>query len=282
MLRNVGFAFLVALSPLAALSTGCVVECQDQDGVTVCQVENAVRSEAATIDQSVAYTAGSAIDIEGANGTIKVVRGSGDDVSVAVVPFILDKASNEENARAHMEKNLQVSASADAGRVLIRVTRASGASGALGGDLTVSIPSSFDGDFSLLQGNGSVEVDLGGATPASTKVVNDGAGSISVQGARGLLEVVAGTGDVDVDVATWATGGTGRVFSDNGDITIAVPAASDGTMSLLASDQLTESTLPAEWLVAGEGSQRSYTMGAGAGGHVDVTADFGSIVLTVN
>jgi hypothetical protein len=282
MLRNVGFAFLVALSPLAALSTGCVVECQDQDGVTVCQVENAVRFEAATIDQSVAYTAGSAIDIEGANGTIKVVRGSGDDVSVAVVPFILDKASNEENARAHMEKNLQVSASADAGRVLIRVTRASGASGALGGDLTVSIPSSFDGDFSLLQGNGSVEVDLGGATPASTKVVNDGAGSISVQGARGLLEVVAGTGDVDVDVATWATGGTGRVFSDNGDITIAVPAASDGTMSLLASDQLTESTLPAEWLVAGEGSQRSYTMGAGAGGHVDVTAEFGSIVLTVN
>lgn len=281
MLRNVGFAFLVALTPLAALSTGCVVECQDQDGVTVCQAENAVRFEAATISESVAYTAGSSIDIQGANGTITVVRGSGSDVSVSVVPFILDKASNEDNARAHMEKNLQVSATSEAGRVLIRVTRASGSSGALGGDLTVSIPSSFDGDFSLLQGNGGVDVDLGGATPASTKVINDGAGSISVRGARGLLELVAGTGDVDVDIAAWAAGGTGRVFSDNGDITIAVPAASDGTMSLLASDQLTEPALPAEWLVAGEGSAKSYTMGAGAGGHVDVTADFGSIVLSV-
>lgn len=281
MFRNLGFAFLVALTPVAALSTGCVVECQDQDGVTVCQAENAVRFEAAAIRETVAYTAGSSIDIQGANGNIQVVRGSGSDVTVSVVPFILDKASNEDNARAHMEKNLQVSATSDGGRVVIRVTRADGSSGALGGDLTVSIPSSFDGDFSLVQGNGSVDVDLSGASPASTKVVNDGAGSISVQGARGLLELVASTGDVDADVAAWAAAGTGRIFSDNGDITLAVPAAADGTMSLLASDQLTEPTLPAEWLVAGEGSAKSYTMGAGAGGHVDVTADFGSIAFTV-
>jgi hypothetical protein len=279
MLRNVAFAFLIALAPVSVLSTGCVLECEDQDGVTVCTGENAVRFEAPARESSVAYTAGSAIEIVGENGEIRVVPGSGSEVGVSVVPFILDKASNEENASAHMEKNLEVSAVDEGGRVVVRVTRADGSSGALGGDVTVTLPAGFDGAFSVRQGNGGVDVDLGGTAAASTSVVHDGAGSISVSGARGLLEIVASTGDVTVDVDAWAASGDGRIFTDNGDIVLSLPAAADGTLTLTASDQLTESGVPETWTAAGEGNAKSYTMGAGAGGHVDVTADFGSISL---
>ena len=72
----------------------------------------------------------------------------------------------------------------------------------------------------------------------------------------------------------------GRVFTDNGDITFTVPADVDGSMSLLG-DALTESGVPDTWAAAGEGNAKSYTMGAGEGGFVDVTSDFGDVALVV-
>ena len=46
-----------------------------------------------------------------------------------------------------------------------------------------------------------------------------------------------------------------------------------------ASGELTEQGIPATWATAGEGNARSYTMGDGKGGQVDLVTEFGDIAV---
>jgi DUF4097 and DUF4098 domain-containing protein YvlB len=120
-------------------------------------------------------------------------------------------------------------------------------------------------------------VQFGETTPASTTVTNDGAGSVSVQGAAGAIAVTTSTGDIELGIASWSPE-DGNVFADNGDITLTVPASVDGTMVFSASGDITEQGVPETWASSGAGS---YTMNSGSGGQLTVTADFGDIALVV-
>lgn len=261
---------------LAAVGQGCIIGDCDNGQDNCVQIEPATKYTLAPETKTAAWTTGQGVRIVSANGQVNVRQGSSSEVSATFTAFTLNKDDKEDEARREMTENLEVSVSDSGGQIVVEVRKLSGANGGTGADIDVKLPAGFDGAFEVVQDNGSVEADLSGSTPASTRVINDGAGSLAVSGARGALEITASTGDVDVSVAVWPTV-NGSVYTDNGDINITVPSEADGSISLTADGEVTESGVPATWVATADG----YTMGAGTGGAVDVTTDFGDIVLTV-
>ncbi len=267
---------LLPVAALASFGQGCVISQCDNGDPNCTEFEFATRYELAPETQSVAWVAGTPIQIISPNGTVTVTQGSGASVEATFTPFTLHEDNKEDAARKEMTENLTVSVAESGGKIVVRADKSGDANGGTGADITVRLPAGFDGAFEISQNNGSVDADLRGSTPASTKVVNDGAGDLAVHGAQGPLEVTASTGDVELSIAAWPTS-NGSVFSDNGDITITVPAAADGTIELVTDYELTESGVPETWVATSNG----YTMNTGAGATVNVTADFGDIALFV-
>ena len=260
----------------AAVGQGCIIsDCENgQDNCIQFKPATKYTLEAET--QSAAWTTGKAIRIVSANGQVNVPQGSSSDVQATFRAFTLNEEDKEDAARREMTENLDVTVTDAGTEIVVKVATTSDANGSTGADIDVKLPSGFDADFVVLQDNGSVDVDLGGSTPTATRVINDGAGSLSVSGARGTLEITASTGDVDLSVAEWPSA-DGSVFTDNGDINITVPSDANGAISLFADGELTENGGPTSWAATSDG----YTMGTGVGGTVDVTTDFGDIVLSV-
>ncbi len=260
----------------AAVGQGCIISDCDNGQDNCVEFQTPTRYELEDETLSAAWTTGKAVRVVSANGQVNVVQGSSAEVSATFGAFTLHEEDKEDEARREMTENLKVEVTDSASEILVRVTTTEDASGGTGADITVRLPSGFDGAFEVAQDNGSVEVDLTGSTPASTKVVNDGAGSLTVYGARGELDVTASTGDVTLSIASWPAG-NGTVFTDNGDIDVSIPSSAEGTLILSAEGELTEDGIPATWTETADG----YTMGTGVGGTVDITTDFGDIILTV-
>jgi hypothetical protein len=277
-MRALRFLASVVLPTLAfaAVGQGCIISDCDNGQDNCIEIQTPTKYTLDPETQSAAWTTGQGIRIVSANGQVNVTQGSSSEVSATFTAFTLHEEDKEDEARREMTQNLDVSVTDEGGQIVVKVTTTSEANGGTGADIDVKLPAGFDGAFEVVQDNGSVDVDLDGSTPASTRVVNDGAGSLSVSGARGAIEITASTGDVSVSVAEWPTM-NGSVYTDNGDIAITVPSDADGSISLTAEGEITESGVPTTWVATADG----YTMGAGTGGAVDVTTDFGDIVLTV-
>lgn len=274
----VAYSPFVLLAGLALSSTGCIIgECDNGDENCI-QAETPVGYTGNDSNQSVAYASGQGVQIVNVNGQIDVGVGSGDEIDVTFKPFTAGKDSQEgeDEAKAELADKLVLEITGG-DPVQIRVATRDGASSFLGAHVVVTLPSSFDGAFEISSNNGSVEANLEGSAPSATKVVTDN-GGIELYGARGPLEVYGGNGDVTVSVSEWASDGTGSVYADLGDIGFSVPSDADGTLTLVASEEITDSGVPGE-KAENEGGI-SYTMGEGAGAHVDVTADFGSIAAS--
>jgi DUF4097 and DUF4098 domain-containing protein YvlB len=206
---------------------------------------------------------------------VDVKQGEGSDVDATFQPFTLHEENKDDEARREMTENLTVEVVDEGGEIVVRAATSSDASGGTGADITVYLPVGFDGAFTVEQDNGSVDADLRGSTPASTKVITDN-GSLTVYGARGTVDIFSGNGGIEAEIAAWPTT-DGRVYTENGDITIFVPPDADGTISLTADGEISESGVPSDWVATDDG----YTMGAGTGGTVDVTTEFGDIALSV-
>lgn len=277
-MRALRFLASVVLPTLAIAATGqgCIISDCDNGQDNCVQFKPATKYTLDPETKSAAWTSGKAIRIVSANGVVNVSQGSSAEVEATFSAFTLNEEDKEDEARREMTNNLDVTVTDEGSQIVVKVSTSSDANGTTGADIDVRLPSGFDADFEVVQDNGSVDVDLAGSAPTSTRVVNDGAGSISVSGSRGTLEITASTGDVDLSVAEWPTA-NGSVYTDNGDINITVPSESNGTISLTAEGELTENGVPTSWTATADG----YTMGTGVGGAVDVTTDFGDIVLTV-
>ncbi|MCC6558029.1 MAG: DUF4097 family beta strand repeat protein [Polyangiaceae bacterium] len=272
MNRSLRTACLLLATTFAALPlVGCKVT-----------VEPLTRYEGTPVSESITYTPGKPIHIIGANGQIDVVRGSSDQVEVTFSPFTMDEDTAEDRAVSEMENKLELTA-ADGSEILIEVGLKDGSSSYLGADIKVAIPSTFDGAFEVDQGNGGVDVDLGGGAPTSTDVQNTGGGGVKVLGARGKLTIEGSAGDVEVSVAEWAAGGeNGSVKAGSGDISFTLPASANGTLTVTPNGELTESGIPTDWTSAENEAGKSYTMGSDAtGAHVDVSTDLGDIAVIV-
>lgn len=259
----------------AAVGQGCIISDCDNGQDNCIQLKPPTKYTLKAETQSAPWTTGKAIRIVSANGQVHVTQGSSSEVQATFRAFTVNDEDKEDAARREMTENLDVTVTDAGTEIVVKVATTSDANGSTGADIDVRLPSGFDGDFVVLQDNGSVDVDLGGSTPTATRVINDGAGSLSVSGARGTLEITA-SGGVDLSVAEWPMV-DGSVFTDNGKIEITVPSDANGAISLFADGELTENGVPASWEPTSDG----YTMGTGVGGTVDVTTDFGDIVLRV-
>jgi hypothetical protein len=268
----------IACLLLTALSTAPLAGCAlSVDGNKV-TAETLVRYEGDQESASVAYTSGQGVRIVSANGAVDVRTGDVSEVQVTFSPFTMDKKDQRDRAVADIENRLELSA-ITSGDIVIKVAREQGASGYLGADIEVVLPAGFDGAFEVAQNNGGTDVDLGGAPARTTRVISDN-GSIEIVNARGTLDVATDNGSVSVDVATWSAD-NGSVRTGNGDISFSVPGAVNGKMTADASGELTEQGIPVTWATVGEGNARSYTMGDGKGGQVDLVTEFGDIALVV-
>ncbi len=277
-------ASLTALMATSALvATGC--ECTDQgtnaEGKSVTECESVKKFVGTSYTESVAYTAGMALNFDGVNGNLDIRIGSGNDVSVEFTPFSVRGHSKGADAKEDMETDLRTSVSSD-GAINVTVDRASGSFNGLGADVVITLPSTFSGAINIDQNNGFVEADLEGATPTSITIENDGAGDVEVRGARGALNITGGF-DIDVIVAEWATAGSNGTIKSTGqlgEVKVSLPTASAGSIQAVSEDGLVigPEPLPINWLVdeAGENS-KTFNFGlsdpAEAGANVTVSAE---------
>jgi hypothetical protein len=274
---------LILTAAVVPFAEGCVIGQCDNNASNCLQIGPATRFEGNAKTASSPYVAGQGVRVASVNGNVKVSVGSTDHVEVSYVPFVLDKKTNEAAAKSQIDSNLVVDVSLVGNDVVVKSSTKSGSSSSLGADLTIKLPQGFSGAFEIAQQNGEVTADLGSSSAVtSTKVVNSGAGSVSVVGARGALTVSGDVGDVTVGVSQWGKAGeNGTIHSGNGAVTLSVPSAADGQLVLTADGMITLSSVPSSWTKTETSTSKTFTMGAGTGAHLDVKNDFGDIALTV-
>jgi hypothetical protein len=233
---------------------------------------------------SVAWTSGSNVAIDGVNGKITIIEGqSSTQLSATVTPFVFRANDTEtEEARADMER-LNVRIEADgAGNPVIQVTRASGSRTTLGGEIIVELPRGFDARLQVTQHNGAIETRYLGI--GTDLAIDSNNGRVQVRGAAVTgVDIQAGSG-VEFAVGQLPSTGTGRIIASSGDIELSLPAS--GTYSVMATargDSVDFGTLPAACTeeVAAENSKTLTCGGGGFNLTVDAQGLLGDVVATV-
>jgi hypothetical protein len=273
---NKCLAFVVSLAVLAPLA-GCKVEAR---------VEPLVVYKGQARNDSVGYAAGQSLLVQSRMGDVTVTRSSATDVvEVTFEPFTMDTEDNEQIATDQIRDMLNTTIEVDGDVVKVQVFRDDGASGNLGADVHVLLPSGFDGAFEATSDMGDVDVDLSDAVPTKT-FASSGNGEIILRSARGPLSAITDLGDIEISVAAWSDT-NGVVSTDNGDIGLSVPSGANGKITAFADGPdavvLGPEPLPEDWADAETApNSKSFTFGDGSGGQVDIETGLGDIVLGVN
>jgi hypothetical protein len=280
MIRTLRYAFaLAALTLTAAPLTGCVVT-NNPDGSTT--IENAIRYEGTKASKSVDYAAGNDIKIISHNGTVTVTAGSGSQVGVTFQPFTMDKKGQDQRAASEMTNYLSLQVTATGNTITVEAVVKSGASGLLGADVNVSLPAGFSGAFTATSENGSIDADLHSGTATATDVESKN-GEVTVTSAAGPLKISSENGSVTASVLDW---GGGSITSGNGDVSVNLPAAANGTIKAQASsgDKVTPpSPLPTGWQEAiASDAAKSYTLGTMPGAELDLSTQLGSVTIAAH
>ncbi|MEM1029288.1 MAG: hypothetical protein AAGN82_03010 [Myxococcota bacterium] len=271
---SIRFIASVATISAAALFglSGCIIgECEDGQANCISLEPGTTYTD--TDELTATYVAGNDLLVSGFNGQIEIRSGSASgQVAIETVRKTLEEGSaeGEERAERQLEEELRVTVSDD-GDVVVQTERLSN-DGNLAVDLTILLPSDFDGRIQVVQNNGSVDLDLAGVSPAGVSVLNDGAGGVAVAGARGVVDIQGGF-DVEVGLASWPEAAS-RVVSTGGlgDVTVQIPADANGTLQATVDDAASLTVpepLPAGWVDNGGGA---FTLGDGTGAALTVTA----------
>ena len=225
---TVTFALFVPLG-------GC--ELQDCDnpetGAEGVCLKSLKRFESEPETQSAAWAPGASVTIDSPNGDVRVVQGDDDAaVSATFEPFVLRAYDTPEEEAAENLASLERSVTADgSGDVLVDVTRPSGSHNSLGADITVRLPSIFNGTLDIDQNNGSTEVDFVGAAVAVVVASNNGSCDIAT-GAASNIDVHCDNGDLEASVSEVAPQAGSGFSTGNGSITLSLP--SDAVFSVMA------------------------------------------------
>jgi len=247
----------VALPSLACLAIaavglgGCKVSaCPDTQSIdggksttqgNCIQIEPTVEYRGTPRTATQAWSAGKNVSIKNSNGKLVVLSdaASAAEIDVSGTPFTRDGQSDAEKqaATAHLTAMASPSVSADAaGNVVIDAP----GGGFDGYDLTVHLPSAFDGVLNANNSNG--ELQYSGTPTGTGNVIHSDNGDVSATvGATASVSVTAKT---DLGVVTFrgawttqmvapsgesgsATLGAGaatfEVSSGNGDVTVSLP-----------------------------------------------------------
>lgn len=179
------------------------------------------------------YAAGRSVSIDSPNGDVRVVRGgSTDTVSATFERFVLRAHDTpDEEAQADLD-SLELSVGADGnGDVVVDVTRPSGSPSSLGADITVALPTSFDGVLAVDQTNGSTEIDFVGAAVGVVVTSNNGGCDIAT-GSASDISVHCDNGDLTASIDAVSVQSGSGFSTGNGSVELSLP--SDGIFSVQA------------------------------------------------
>ena len=230
----------VACLALAAGLAGCKVSaCPDAQSVdggkaattkeNCLQFEPTVEYRGTPRTATQAWSAGKNVSIKNRNGKLVVLSDatSAGEVQVSGTPFTRDGQSDAEKqaATAHLSAMASPSASADAaGNVVIDAP----GGGFDGYDLTVHLPSAFDGAVNANNGNGELQYS---GTPSSTgNLIHSDNGDVSATvGATASVSVTAKT---DLGLVTFRGAWTTQMVAANGESGTATLGAGAGTLDV--------------------------------------------------
>ena len=193
------------------------------------------------------WSAGAPITIEGVNGDVEVVRGSGDSVvRAAFTAFVYRKSDVPESEVAADLDKLVAEMLPDAGGVLVRSTRLSGSPSTLGADIVVEIPPAFDGRLSIQQDNGATDVAFAGNATGIELQSDNGTCEVACSAAATALSLLCESGDLALSVPGAPPGSEARTIrTEVGNIAVSfanVPATQPFSVQATASDGAVEIT----------------------------------------
>ena len=295
---------LAVLGCLAVLCTGCEVsDCSPEDeskGVCV-QGESLTEFKGTETTDTVDWTPGMPLSVDGMNGEISIKQGTAGKVSVLFKPFTFRGASKRAEADEDLTVHFQKAVTTTDGVVGVRTSRSGGGS-SIGAHMDISIPPEFDSSITLKNGNGNIEVFfVGNATTLDARHDSSAAGDCEVRGGPMLFKTtvvcafearVSGVQD-DVDVSTRGAGGDitvsiasvaaeaagGTITSESGDVSVTMPAAGGYSVQAQANKDgvVNEGTLPSVCTV-NAAATNSKTVSCGTGPNYTVKAGTTSLL----
>ena len=295
---------LAVVGCLAVFSAGCEVsDCSpaDQDKGVCVQGETLTEFKGAETTDTVDWTTGTPLSVDGLNGEISIKQGTvAGKVVVVTKPFTFRGASKraeaDQDLTVHFKKELFGS-----GTVGVRTSRDGGGS-SIGAHIDVSIPPEFDSTITLRNGNDDIEVfAVANATELDARHDSSATGDCRITGGPNLFKTtvvcafeatVSGVND-DVNVSTHAAGGDitlsissiaaasagGTITSENGDISVSFPSDASYSVQATANAKgvVTEGTLPASCTLQ-TAAVNSKTVSCGTGPNYIVNAGSKSLL----
>lgn len=209
-------------------SLGCEVEdCEvgeeKTDGICAKSLKT---FNSAPVTETVAYTAGGGVKVDGANGDIDIVAGNPGVVEVTFKPFT-SRAYDTPQSEVEAElASINLTADADgSGGVLIKVDRPSGSNGYLGAEVVVALPPEMNGTLEVLPNNGDLDVEY---TAAAT-------------------DIVLNNGEVsDIEAVITAVPLNASVTTDGGSVDLQLPLGKYNVQALARTESGTEGLVTVE------------------------------------
>jgi hypothetical protein len=282
----------VGLFTLAGAS-GCELqECETEEGKSALCAKSLTRFVGEEESETLPYTVGTNLRVDGIYGEINVFSGAAGEVEVVFEPFNYRAHDAEDAARDELENNFDRSFELS-GDTLVVTTGRHDATNGLGSNIDVYLPPEFDGAIVVRNDSdgpvnpGKVDVEFVGAA-WSVDVATDDLGDCTIDGADsvvytrarcdGAITVIGVSDEVDVastglagDVAVVMTSiasaeSGGSITSEDGDIDVTFPedaefsvqaqSTEDGSVDASSLDDACVGDVAAE-------SAKSYTCGAG-------------------
>lgn len=199
----------VALGAVVFSTTGCKLTCSESEEEKggQCIAKSLTKFEGTASSQSSPFTTGQTVAVKGLFGHIKVVQGStAGEVKVNFQPFDYQGYDEKDLATSQMNDNLSVSLTTDAdNNIVAQVQRVGSSSTGLGCDVTLEVPSDFDGRLVLdnlgagtFASHGEFDVTaeyVGSATSVSIKA-DAGVSNCTLKGSPTVRKTDVTCGDV--------------------------------------------------------------------------------------
>jgi hypothetical protein len=248
--------FKLAIIPCALLAGAFAL------GACRVQVTGPKRYEGTAKTVSAAWATGKIVTINNGNGSVSVDTASPtSEVSVTGAPFAIepDDDPGKQTALTEMNTKLLLAATPDANG---NVSVSGNGTGTYGFELTVHLPTSFDGPLSVTSGNGPVKLATSPTSPSTT--INGSAGDIDARNLAGTVVIKNGAGGIAVSATPSGSGNS--IKTDVGDINARI--SPQANLTITATTAFGGSVTPAQGTTANLSPDKmsaSITLGDGTG-----------------
>jgi hypothetical protein len=294
-------AFGVGLVATTAGCEQCEVDSRDGDKEEsrqgFCSVDKFIAPARA---QGVAYAEGQSVRIVSENGKVVVRRNNAADVNATFDPFVFRAFNTPDSEIDENFTHLETTVTQSGDEIVVKADRVGTHPSTLGAEITVNLPTNFNGQLLVDQDNGSVELNytasareiqvqsdngsiVGEATgPSFTRLITSNGRIRFGLGAADRVEVESGNGGIQFSMGSLLPGARGGFIrtSGLGDIALQAPGSGDYAIVADGDDEVTFAAPPSGCSVE-EADATAKTLSCGAAApRFDVTSNRGGISVT--